>query len=270
MIPLLPVTLLLVIWLLPSHARACGNAAACGDHIDAFFLPLIASSLTWAPAVGAATPVADMLATALPDRPVIIRPPPRTSRPAEPGMPGWRVGVEQQLVKGRLTDGGHAKLHARTAAVRLRKQVDTGAGPGGSQSGLPALIPDPGIAGMWHMDYGVNIPAFAGWPLGTIRQHLAMRLACGACGHAGGADRFVNSAWLELNVDELAEGWIKDIELVSAGGRKATGELSFFDQQPQQHLLRDDQAQLSLRIDDGAGNSRSGNRTGEFTGVLAS
>ena len=97
LIPLLSVTLLLVIWLLPSHARACGNAALCGDHIDAFFLPLIASSLTGAPAVGAAAPVADM-------------------------------------------------------------------------------------------------PAFAGWPLGTIGQHLAMRLTCGACGHAGGADRFVGSA----------------------------------------------------------------------------
>ena len=101
LIPLLPVTLLLVIWLLPSHARACCNAALCGDHIDAFFLPLIASSLTGAPTAGAATPVADMLATALPDRPLIIRPTPRTSPPAEPGMPGWRVRVEQQLV----TDG---------------------------------------------------------------------------------------------------------------------------------------------------------------------
>ena len=270
LIPLLSVTLLLVIWLLPSHARACGNAALCGDHIDAFFLPLIASSLTGAPAAGAAAPVADMPATALPDKPVIIRPPPRTSPSAETGTPGWRVRVEQQLVTGRLTDGGHAKLHARTAAVRLRTQGDTSAGPGGPQSGLPALLPDPRIAGIWHMDYGVDIPAFAGWPLGTIRQHLAMRLTCGACGHAGGADRFVGSAWLELTVDELAEGWIEDIVLVSAGGRKATGELSFFDQQPQQHLLRDDQAQLSLRIDDGAGNSGRGNRTGEFTGVLAS
>ena len=108
---------------------------------------------------------------------------------------------------------------------------------------------------MWHMDYGVEIPAFAGWSLGTIRQHLAMRLACGACGHAGGVDRFVNSAWLELTVDELAEGWIEEIELISAGGRKAIGELSFFDQQLQQHLLKNDQENLSLRIDDGAGNS---------------
>ena len=57
---------------------------------------------------------------------------------------------------------------------------------------------------------------------------------------------------------------------VSAGGRKATGELSSFDQQPQKHLLRDDQAQLSLRIDDGAGNSGGGNRTCEFTGFPAS
>ena len=104
-IPLLHVALLLFIWLLPSHARACGNAALRGDHIDAFLLPLIASSLTRAPAACAARPVADMPATALPERPVIIRPPPRTSPPAEPSMPAWRVRVEQQLVTGRLTDG---------------------------------------------------------------------------------------------------------------------------------------------------------------------
>ena len=73
------------------------------------------------------------------------------------------------------------------------------------------------------MDYGVDIPAFAGWPLGTIRQHLAMRLAYGACGHAGGADHFVGSAWLDLTLDEIAEGGIEDIALVSTGGRKATG-----------------------------------------------
>ena len=88
LIPLLPVTLLLITWLLLSLARACGKAALCGDHIDAFLLPLIASSLTGEVAAGAATPVADMPATALPDRPVIIKPPPRTSPPAEPGMPG--------------------------------------------------------------------------------------------------------------------------------------------------------------------------------------
>ena len=69
-------------------------------------------------------------------------------------------------------------------------------------------------------------------------------------------------------MDTLAKGWIKDIELVSAGGRKATSELSFLDQQ--QNLLRDNEAQLSLPIDDGAGNSRSGVRTAEFTRVLAS
>ena len=71
-------------------------------------------------------------------------------------------------------------------------------------------------------------------------------------------------------MDELAEGWIEEIEFVSAGGRIATGELSFFDQQPQQHLLMDDQVQLSLRIDEGAGHNGRGARTGEFTGVLAS
>ena len=46
--------------------------------------------------------------------------------------------------------------------------------------------------------------------------------------------------------------------------------LSCFDQQPQQHLLRDDQAHLCLRIDDSVGNSGSGIRTAEFSGVLAS
>ena len=97
-----------------------------------------------------------------------------------------------------------------------------------------------------------------------------MTLTCGACGHAGGVNQFVGSAWLELTVDKLAKGWIEDIEFKSAGGSKDTGELSFFDQQLQQHLLRDEPVQLSLRLDDGAANSESGVRTGEFTRVLAS
>ena len=72
------ILLLLVTWLLPSHTRACCNAALCGNYVDAFFLPLIASSLTGAPAAGGAAPVA--------------------------GMPGWRVREEQQLVTGRIGD----------------------------------------------------------------------------------------------------------------------------------------------------------------------
>ena len=70
---------------------------------------------------------------------------------------------------GDGTDGGHAKLHTRTTPVRLQKQGNGGAGPGGSQSGLPALLPDPRIAGMWHIDNGVDIPAFDEWPLSKIR-----------------------------------------------------------------------------------------------------
>ena len=77
-----------------------------------------------------------------------------------------------------------------------------------------------------------------------------MRLACGACGHAGGVNQFVGSALLELTLDKLAEGWIEDIGLKSAGGSKDTGELSIFDQQLQQHLLRDDKVQLFLRLDE--------------------
>ena len=269
------VSLLLILWLVPLHARACEGGALCADYIDAFFMPLIASSLTEEAAAVAAAPVADIPAMALPDepaiiKPVIIKPPPRTSPPPEPGIPGWRVRVEQQLVTGRLTDGGHAKLHTRTATARLQKQVLAGANPGGPQPGLPGLLPDPENPNIWRMDYTLDIPAFAGWPLGTVRQQLAMQLTCGACGHEGGATRFVGSAWLELNVDELAEGWIEDVELVSAGGSKATGELFFFDQQPQQHLLRDDQAQLFLRIDNGKGRSENDIRSADFTGVLTS
>ena len=247
------------------HARACESGSLCGNHIDTFFLPLIASSLTEAAAAGAAAPVADISAAALPDKPAIIKPaiikpPPRTSAPPEPDMPGWRIRVEQQLVTGRLTDGGHAKLYSRTAAPNLQKQVGTGVKPSAPQLGLPALPPVSGSPDIWQMDYTLDIPGFAGWPLGTVRQHLAVRLACGACGYEGEATQFVGSAWLELNVDDLAEGWIEDVELVSAGGSKATGELSFFDQQ----------AQLSLRTDHGRGNSENGIRAGDFTGVLTS
>ena len=89
-------------------------------------------------------------------------------------------------------------------------------------------------------------------------------------GHAVEANQFLGSTWLELTLDELAKGWVEDIELVSASGSKATGKLSFFDQQPQQNLLRDDQAQLSLRIDDGGKNSGIDIQTFEFTEFLAS
>ena len=170
--------------------------------------------MTEAAAAGAAEPVADISAAALPDKPaiikpainkpVIIKPPPRTSPPAKPDMPGWRIRVEQQLVTGRLTDGGHAKLYSRTAAANLQKQVGTGVKPSAPQLGLPALLPDPGSPDIWQMDYTLDIPGFAGWPLGTVRQHLAVRLACGACGYKGGATQFVGSAWLELNLDDLA------------------------------------------------------------------
>ena len=127
------IPLLTVIWLLPLHARACESGSLCGNHIDTFFLPLIASSLTEAAAAGAAAQVADISAAALPvkpaiikpaiNKPVIIKPPPRTSPPPELDMPGWRIRVEQQLVTGRLTDGGHAKLYSRTAAANLQNRL---------------------------------------------------------------------------------------------------------------------------------------------------
>ena len=69
------VSLLLILWLVPLHARACEGDALCADYIDAFFMPLIASSLTEEAAAGAAAPVTDMPATVLPDKPVIIKPP---------------------------------------------------------------------------------------------------------------------------------------------------------------------------------------------------
>ena len=68
------VSLLLILWLVPLHARACEGGALCADYIDAFFIPLIASSLTEEAAAGAAAPVTDMPATVLPDKPVIIKP----------------------------------------------------------------------------------------------------------------------------------------------------------------------------------------------------
>ena len=153
LIPLLSVTLLLVIWLLPSHARACGNAALCGDHIDAFFLPLIASSLTGAPAAGAAAPVADMPATALPDKPVIIRPPPRTSPSAETGMPGWRVRVEQQLVTGRLTDGGMQSSMPGPLWSACEHRVIPARGRAARNPACLRFFPIPGLLayGIWTM-----------------------------------------------------------------------------------------------------------------------
>lgn len=79
------VPLLLILWLVPLHARACEGGALCADYIDAFFMPLIASSLTEEAAAVAAAPVADIPAMALPDEPAIIKPPPRTSPPPRTG-----------------------------------------------------------------------------------------------------------------------------------------------------------------------------------------
>lgn len=116
------------------------------------------------------------------------------------------------------------------------------------------------------MEHELLIPAHAGWPLGTIRQNLAMRLVCGACGPDAAPHVFSGSAWLELSVDGLAEGWIEDMELASADGMTAIGTLSFFDEVPERHLIRDRQAQMSLSVGDGNG----GGKKGDFTGDLAS
>ena len=55
-----------------------------------------------------------------------------------------------------------------------------------------------------------------------------------------------------------------------SGWKQSQRRAVFFDQQPQQHLLRDDQAQLFLRIDNGKGRSENDIRSADFTGVLTS
>ena len=84
-------------------------------------------------------------------------------------------------------------------------------GAGGPQPGLPGLLPDPEnplAYGEWTIRWTFRLLPVGLWA--QFANSLAMQLTCGACGHEGGATRFVGSAWLELNVDELAEGWIED------------------------------------------------------------
>ena len=257
--------LFLILWLLPVQARAC-SGVLCDHNIDAFFLPLIASSMTGAPADGAAHPVTATPSTALPHGLVVIKPPRRNAPRPESGLPGWRITVRQHLQTGELLDGGHARLYIQSDPVQLGKQAGDSASSRAWRPALPALLPDQANIGKWHMDHALDIPAHAGWPLGTVRQQLVMRLMCGACGPKTGPQAFLGSAWLELTVDEMAEGWIEDIELASAAGMTASGEISFLDLKPQQHLIKDTQAYMSLKIRDGTG---KGDRQGEFNGVLA-
>ena len=260
-------SLVLAVWLLPLQVSACDTGTLCGGNIDSFFLPLIASSMTEGPRTGIASAgEPEPAAGRLPARPVIIKPPPRkASRPAET-MPGWRVDLVQQLVPGPLADGGHGRLYVDSRPGRMPAKTGEAGGTGDRPPAPAALYPDRHGGETWRMEHELLIPAHAGWPLGTIRQNLAMRLVCGACGPDAAPHVFSGSAWLELSEDGLAEGWIEDMELASADGMTATGTLSFLDEVPERHLIRDRQAQMSLSVGDGNG----GGKKVDFTGDLAS
>ena len=103
------------------------------------------------------------------------------------------------LCRGARTRGGpasgqagHHKATASHDVAACRNHAGmagrpcpaTGAGTARGRRPRTALCRQPARHGgeTWRMEHELLIPAHAGWPLGTIRQNLAMRLVCGACG----------------------------------------------------------------------------------------
>ena len=235
-------------------ASACDGDAACGD-INGFFMPLIANSLVDNPRRAAAAPVPSVTPDSiLPAKPVVIRPPPRRgpNKPARP-VPARRISLTQQLTTGRIAAGGSTFLAVDDDQVHIPATAADGASRATPDAALSPLRPVEGASGVWQARHMVTLPLYAAWPLGTLRQPVTMRLACGSCGKDGGVAHFTGKAAFEMTFDDFAEGWIEDIDLTSDDGLRASGDMSFWDGRPSRHLAVDHEAVMTLEIDGVAG-----------------
>ena len=235
-------------------ASACDGGAACGE-VNGFFMPLIASSLVDNPRRAAAAPSPSVTPDSiLPAKPVVIRPPPRRGpdKPARP-VPARRVNLTQQLTAGRIAAGGSTFLAVDDDEVHIPAAADGGAVPATPDAALSPLRQVEGASGVWQARHMVTLPLYTAWPLGTLRQPVTMRLACGSCGKDGGVAHFTGTAAFEMTFDDFAEGWIGDIDLTSDDGLRASGDMSFWDGRPSRHLAVDHEAVMTLEIDGVAG-----------------
>lgn len=246
----------------PFPASGCDNGAACGVGINGFFMPLITSSMVAGRSpVAAAGPPVTMPDSILPAEPVVIRPPPRPAAADKTAssVPAHRIELAQWLVPGSIAEGGEATLTVHVDDVSIRPTAG-GAKPDRPDAGLSPLRQVQGASGDWLARHVVVLPHFLSWPLGTWQQPVAMQMACGSCGKDGGVAHFSGTATFEMTLDRFAEGWIEDIDLSSADGLRASGAISFWDEQPSRHLAVDHEVVMTLDI---------GGVKGELGGSLA-
>lgn len=232
----------------PFSAIACDTSPACIADIDSFFLPLIANSLMDRPQTGAATGPVVAPDTELPADIVVIRPPPRPAAPpAADRMPARRIKLVQRIAAGQITEGGAASLTVHDDAAWLPALADGNSAS--SDLTIPALRPTDAASGIWRMEHAILLPMQAAWPIGRIEQDVGMWMTCGGCAKNGGVAQFRGVARFGMEFDQFAEGGINDIDLTSADGMQARGQLTFWDDQPARHLVRDSEASLILWLD---------------------
>lgn len=232
----------------PFSAIACDASTACIADIDSFFLPLIANSLMDRQQTGAAAGPVVAPDTELPTDTVVIRPPPRpTAPPSARRLPARRIKLVQRLAAGKISEGGAASLTVHDDAAWLPALA--GASAPSSDLTIPALRPTDAASGIWRMEHAILLPMQAAWPIGRIEQSVGMWMTCGGCARDGGGAQFHGTALFSMEFDQFAEGKISNIDLTTADDRNARGQMTFWDDQPARHLVRDSEAFLILWLD---------------------
>jgi len=251
---------MLILTCLP--AAACYRGVSCdAEDIDSFFLPLIAASLLKDTRIIASHLMPNVTSngnfpdglwpdskqsTPLPEDLAIIRPetvaaPPVADRPA--------LLLELELTSGDLAAGGSTQLFVDLLESATTKPAVPRADSAG-KGGLPPLRRADAHSSLWQLSHIDELPAVPSWPLDRLALPLDMRLACGACGPQHRFHSFQGTANLEMIFDGTATGWIDDINLVSESGLRASGALTFTDQQTDSQIIEDSLARMTLRIGD--------------------
>ena len=245
-------------------ALACNPNHPCeAAAIDEFFMPLITASLGepagFMAAIPPSAPAPVPTPSPLPPSggPIIIKPPPppETSSEAPPPppppppdavVPVQRLLVSQTLMAGSMLDGGEVDMY-----VEMLPPIDSGPDalkPGRTVS-TPSLAPDETGQGMLTMTQTIALPFGEIWPSGPISQPVVMELTCGACGADGGIAHFDGTARLDMQMTPGHRGQITNIDLHAPGGSRAQGELRFSLRASDDGVFMDNDAVLTLIID---------------------
>lgn len=249
-------------WLKTTPVLACGPNQPCSaDAIDAFFLPLISSSLGDPSQAAAFLPPPTTAPTPSPLPPsggaVIIKPPPRSPPPSSPAsdrpppqpdtfVPAQRLLISQTLFAGTFHAGGEVDMHAE-----MLPPIDGVPDAMPEQATLSgfALAPDSTDHEMLTMQQVIILPTSGIWPLEMLVQPVTLRVTCGACGPDGGISQFDGTARLEMPISQGGNGKITNMDLHAPGGSTANGEMHFSLRASDGFVTKDDKARLQLVID---------------------